>query len=220
MSKNAKLQRARIFGTSAKPAIGPLREKHMRHIRNFFKATWGLKSRVTKGKFNKAGKFILKPDWTKGVLEYEPNPDAAVHEFAHLVLAPALTPLAQVQRDMDAQFGYLISEYGYMQQKRSYFEILPMGMEQKLRRRLGLPATVVKVKAGRKPRVALETGLPCAVKVGRFELIRSARNLDAGCLERLSMIDSGELVWTSKGWVEGTSIDAKINRRARLKGAA
>lgn len=220
MSKNAKLQRKAIFGSNAKPSMGPLREKHMKHIRDFFKAAWGLKSRVTKGKFNKAGKHILKPDWTKGVLEYEPNPDAAVHEFAHLVLAPALTPLTQVQRDMDAQFGYLISEYGYMQQKRSYFEVLPMGMEQKLRRRLGLPATVVKVKAGRKPRLSLETGDPIAERVGKFELIRSARNLDNGCLDRLAQIDNGELKWTAKGWVESQSVDARINRRARLKRAA
>ena len=211
MGKNAKIQRAKIFGKTAQPAAGSdLRTKHMSHIKRAF-AKWGIKSRVTKGKLNKAGKHIMKPDWTKGVLEYEPNPEAALHEFGHLCLVAPNVPLAQVQRDMDAQFGFVISQYGFMKQKRSLFEILPMAMEQKLRRRLGLPPSH---KSTKQARTCVETGELCGPVVRGQQLIRSARNLDAGALRQLEMIDLGILKWTAQGWQRASNVDAKINARA------
>jgi hypothetical protein len=214
-----------IFGSNPMPnANSPMRKKHMSHIKNWIAGRLGLKNRVTKGKINASGKHILKPDWTTGYLEYEPNPDAAIHEVAHVFLAPIGVSLAEIQKEMDAQFGFAQSHYGYMKQKRTVFEVLPMAMEQKVRRLMGLPASTkfVKVSKTDGPRTGIDTGLPIAVRVGDKDLIRCSKNLDAGCLERLEMILNGEIKFDKdKGWYYSNSIDAKINRRARLaqKGA-
>ena len=219
MSKNGKLKKQKLWGRSAAPAAGsPKRAAHMSHIKQFFERRYGIKNRVTKGKFNKAGRFIHKPNWSSW-LEYEPNPEAAVHEFAHLWLANVGQPLAKVQADMDAQFGFVISQYGFMKQKRSLFEILPMAVEQVLRRRLGLPASRKSVKVGNKVRTCVETGEPCGPVVDGVQYIRSARNLDAGAKRRIQEIDLGILVFDGLKWVKGRSIDARINARALAKGA-
>lgn len=214
-----------IFGTnSMPPASSKMRQKHMFHIKSWIEKGLGLKNRVTKGKINASGKHILKPDWTTGFLEYEPNPDAAVHEVAHVFLAPIGTSLADIQKEMDAQFGFSQSHFGYMKQKRTVFEVLPMAMEQKVRRLMGLPASTkfVKVEKGQGPRLGIDTNQPIAVRVGDKDLIRCSKNLDAGCLERLEMILNGEIKFDKdKGWYYSQDVNAKINRRARLaqKGA-
>lgn len=224
MGKNAKLQKKLIFGCkSTPPAKSAMREKHLKHISASFLNMLGIKSRVTKGKLNHAGKFIYKPDWTKGVLEFQDNPDAAIHEFAHLYLMPEGYDLPMFQRFMDEAWGWVNVKWGFMKQKRTYFEVLPMGLEQKLRRRLGLPASNVhiKVKRGDPVRTSIETGQPIAdratIKGQTVDFIRCSRNLDPLSLERLDMIDCGELVWTKFGWTKGISIDARINARARAK---
>jgi hypothetical protein len=215
MGKNAKIQRAKIFGKRADPQ-GPKKELHMSHFKSVTFRLFRIKSRVTSGKINKAGKHILKPDWTKGVLEHEPNPEAAVHELAHLFLAPEGQGLAKIQRDMDAQFGFVISQYGYMKQKRSLFEIMPMAMEQKIRRRFGLPPSLKYTKS---VRTCLETGELAGPVVNGRQLIRSARNLDVGALRRLAEIDLGILKFCAKsGWVESNDVNARINRRALKMG--
>lgn len=201
------------------------REMQMNLIKKFGEKF--VKNRVTKGKLNKSGKHIFKPDWTTGWLEYEPNPDAAVHELAHLVLAPLGMPLAEIQTDMDAQFGYSISEFGYMQQKRTLFEVMPMGMEQKLRRRMGLPPTMksIKVDGPDAPiRVLAEDGkTPIAKRIktksGYKDLIRLSANLDRGAVNRLELIDLGILKFDAeRGWYEATNIDAKINKKQLNRG--
>jgi hypothetical protein len=211
----------KVFGVnSMPPANSSMRKKHMGVIKSYIENSLGLKNRVTKGKINASGKHILKPDWTTGFLEYEPNPDAAVHEVAHVFLAPMGMSLGDIQKEMDAQFGFSQSRYGYMQQKRTVFEVLPMAMEQKIRRLMGLPASTkfVKVNPSDKPRLGVDTGLPIAVRVGNKDLIRCSKNLDVKCLERLDMILNGEIKFCKvKGWHECQSIDAKINRRAKLK---
>lgn len=222
MSKNKKQQIKKIFGQCETQANSERRKKQMSHIQNCIQKLYGIKNRITKGKLNQSGKFIKKPDWTTGFLEYEPNPDAAIHEVGHLVLAPNNMPLGDIQNEMDKQFGFVNSYYGYMKQKRSFFEVLPMAMEQKIRRRFGLPAYDKLVETETEKRTSIETGEVIAVNFKKdnrnFQLIRSARNLDKKCLERLEMIDNGELVFDNeKGWVYSDSIDAKINRRARLK---
>jgi hypothetical protein len=210
----------KIFGTnSMPPANSKMRQKHMSHIKSWISNKLGLKNRVTKGKINASGKHILKPDWTTGYLEYEPNPDAAIHEIAHVFLAPMGVSLANIQKEMDAQFGFSQSYYGYMKQKRTVFEVLPMAMEQKVRRLMGLPASTkfVKVRKTDSPRIGIDTKLPIAVRVGNKDFIRCSKNLDAGCLNRLEMILNGEIKFDKiKGWYYSDSIDAKINRRARL----
>lgn len=209
-----------VFGNNSMPAANSLmRKKHMSHIKTYILSKLGLKNRVTKGKVNSSGKHIMKPDWTTGFLEYEPNPDAAIHEVAHVFLAPIGMSLANIQKEMDAQFGYVQTQYGYMKQKRTVFEVLPMAMEQKIRRLMGLPASTkfVKVTQGDGPRLGIDTKQPIAVRVGDKDLIRCSKNLDKGCLERLEMILNGELKFDiNKGWYYSNSIDAKINRRARL----
>lgn len=219
MSKNAKIQKAKVFGKTAQPASKTsLRKKHMEHIKIQLEKRFNLKNRVTKGKMNASGKHIKKPDWTTGWLEYEPNPEAAIHEVGHLFLMPEGMSLAECQKEMDAQFGFVQSNFGYMKQKRSFFEVLPMAMEQKIRRRLGLPASQKFVKSTEK-RTSIENGREIAIQIGDKQLIRCSKNLDKKCLERLQMIDNGELVFDiNKGWIKSNSIDAKINRRARLKG--
>lgn len=219
MSKNVKLQKQKLFGKTAQPnANTEMRQKHMSHIKSQLMSMFGIKNRVTKGKLNASGKHIDKPDWTTGWLEYEPNPEAAIHEVGHLFLTKLGMSLAKSQNEMDAQFGFVNSHYGYMKQKRSYFEVMPMAMEQKIRRRLGLPASQKSVKAQGRARTSIEDGTVIAVRFCDKDLIRSSRNLDAKCLERLEMIDNGELVYDTKtGWVKSNSIDAKINRRARLQ---
>ena len=223
--KNKTIQRNKVFGKTAMPSSkSAMRDKHMKHIQEFVKRFFGIDNRVTKGKYNSAGKFIKKPDWTTGFLEYEPNPDAAVHEIAHLALATEGLGLGDIQKDMDAQFGFCQSSFGYMQQKRSIFEVFPMGMEQLLRRRMGLPASTkfVKVDESTPVRVAAEDNkTPIAKRINKngklIDLIRLSSNLDAGARERMEMIDNGEIVFDlHKGWVESNTIDAKINRRARL----
>lgn len=215
------------LGKTSIPSVNsPLRAKHMNVINKF--GSKFVKNRVTKGKINKSGKHIIKPDWTTGFLEYEPNPDAAVHELAHLFLASEGMSLADIQRDMDEQFGYSISEFGYMQQKRTLFEVMPMGMEQKIRRRLGLPASMkhIKVESMDSPiRVLAEDSkTPIAKRIktksGQIvDLIRLSSNLDVQANKRLELIDLGILKFDSKrGWYESNSIDAKINKRA-LKAA-
>lgn len=223
--KNKKIQQTKVWGKTSMPANNSkMRDKHMSHIQRWVKENLGLENRVTKGKLNSAGKFIKKPDWTTGYLEYEPNPDAAVHEIAHLLLAREGLGLADIQREMDAQFGYSQSTFGYMQQKRSVFEVMPMGLEQLIRRRIGLPACTkhVKVDSDTPQRVAVEdnkTPIAKRVKLGKnlVDLIRLSSNVDAKALERLEMIDNKEIVFdVEKGWVKSETIDAKINRRARL----
>lgn len=223
--RNSKQQKLEVFGKTAQPSTKTkMRAKHMKHIKTYIKDVIGLKNNVTKGKLNASGKHIMKPDWTKGQLEYEPNPEAAVHELGHLYLAPMGMSLGDIQRNMDKQYGFVNSHFGYAQQKKSYFEVSAMAMEQKIRRRMGLPASTKAVVVTNKdaPRVSVDCKSVIAeriVKRGKvLDLIRSSRNLDKGCLERLEMIDNGEIIFDiKKGWVQNNSIDAKINRRARLQ---
>lgn len=225
--KNKKLQRAKVWGRRSTPAArSSMREKHLKHIIQWCEKFLGVPARVTPGKFNQAGKFIKKPDWSSGFLEFEPNPDAAVHELAHLILATPGEGLAEIQRSMDKQFGFVIKHYGYMKQKRSAFEVLPMGLEQKLRRVLGLPPSMhgVKVEAGAPIRTAVEDNkTPIAKRVktrgGYKDLIRLSSNLDAGCLRRLDAVLNGELTFdVNRGWIPKRGVNARINRRAKLKG--
>lgn len=226
--KNAKEQKNKVFGKTAQPSVNStLRAKHMKHIQEFITSSVGLKNEVTRGKLNASGKHIMKPDWTKGQLEYEPNPEAAVHELGHLYLMPMGMSLADCQENMDKQFGFVQTHFGYMKQKRTFFEISAMAMEQKIRRRAGLPASekAIVVTDLTKARLSVDCKSSVANRIKKgnktLDLIRCSKNLDKGCLERLEMIDNKEIVFdVNKGWIVNNDINAKINRRARLKAKA
>jgi hypothetical protein len=77
-------------------------------------------------------------------LETQPSPDAAVHELAHLNLAPEGTTAQEFQEQMDAAYGRHGQDYGHAQGKRTSWEVQPMSVENQIRRMLGLPANKAK----------------------------------------------------------------------------
>ena len=174
-----------------------------------------------------------KPDWRSGDLETQPIPDAAIHELAHLMLAPENQSLPETQEWMDWIWGESQSKHGHAQQKKTYWEIQPMALENKIRRRLGLPSTApIKNK---KPLSEHDRPVERALDYdgNRFtrglkgskgkqkqsvDYDRSSRLLTPENQQRLDQIDRGELIYDKdKGWIPGTSINARINVRSRQK---
>ena len=236
-SKNVRKQRKKVFGTSASPSPkSKQREKQMRHIQEKLTDRYkgSVPVRQTPGKLNAAGKLIDKPDWKTGNLEYQGNPDAAIHEAGHFEQIPEGRTMEEHQAHMDRRFGEINRDYGYLKAKQTQDEIQPQAAENPLRRRLGLPANTTEVlvtepgkKRGRRPEPgdeiprALDTGDLMAVK-GKKQgkdvfLRRQSRLLSDENRERLNQIDTGELVYDRDlGWIEGSSPDAKINQKVRL----
>lgn len=228
-SKNVREQRAKVFGTKSQPAKGsPMRQKHMEHIRDYVKRKYGLELQSSGGKWDektqgrRSDNPVVgedKPDWRSGQLESQDNPEAQVHELAHLEELPEGTDLPEGQRLMDRRYSDVQKEHGYMKQKRSQGEIQPMAMENPIRRRMGLPATDIStpVKPGQEPRTAVDTGGPAAVRVPQgnkqVDLIRQTRLRSPENADKQRQIDEGILTWTDKGWAPGTTPDAKINAR-------
>lgn len=170
-----------------------------------------------------------KPDWRSGNFETQPSPDAAIHELGHLVNEPAGQDLAAMQTRMDDEWGESQSKYGHMQQKKTAGEIQPMSLENPLRRRIGLPST----SPSKNPRPLSEHDRPVeqavdgsgprftrGVKPGKnpqsVDYDRSSALMSPQNKEKLDQIDRGEVVFhPEKGWMPGTSVNAKINQRAR-----
>jgi len=216
------------------PAAGsPMRAKHMAQIVNYFKTRYNQDLNPSGGKINpKTGERrdeapevgVDKPDWRSGQWEAQSNPDAQVHEGAHLEIMPEGTDLPGGQTLMDKQYADVQRDFGYMKQKQSQHEVQPMAVENKLRRRMGLPANRSgnKVSADAPPRMALEGG-PAAVRVATGEgkavdLLRQARLLSESNKKRIDQVDRGELKWhPTHGWHMADSPDAVINQRARIK---
>jgi hypothetical protein len=227
-AKNAKEQKEKIFGTKAQPgANSDMRAKHLAAIKEFFQKRYNVPVRETPGKLNAQGKLIDKPDWRTGNLEYQDNPEAAVHEGGHFEQMPPGTTMQEHQAQMDRNFGITNRDYGYLSGKQTQFEIQPMAAENLLRRRMGLPATTVSVKGqdakGKElpPRMARDTHTPAAVRVKDHkgivkDLIRQSRLLSPENREQTDMIDRGELIHEPQvGFVPGSSPDSRINQRAR-----
>lgn len=247
-SKNVREQKQKVFGGTSQPAArSPMREKHMEHIKDYTQRRYGLDMKPSGGKIDeKTGQRrsaapevgVDKPDWRSGQLEAQANPDAMVHEQGHLEIMPKGIGLKQGQQYMDEQYGDVQRKYGYMKQKQSQGEVQPMAVEQKLRRRMGLPAnrSSVPVKdPSQPPRRAVDTGdvIGIRVKSGKeksgkpkyVDLIRQARLLNEENRERVDMVDRGELKYNKeKGWTkpdvstkEGLreNINSVINTRAR-----
>lgn len=236
-SKNVREQRARVFGTKSQPTKkSPMREKHMEHIANFAQKFLGLKMNPSGGKMDmKTGERrdknadigIDKPDWRSGQFETQWNPEAAVHEIAHLMLLPPGVGLEEGQQLMDKQYGDIQSKYGYMKQKRSQGEVQPMAAEQPIRRRMGLPASQVSVpvKEGEGPRTSVEDpNVVIGTRVQRgktkegqpkmVDLIRQSRNLTPENRDMLERRLSGqEKFHPEHGWQPSESVDSKITRK-------
>jgi hypothetical protein len=221
-AKNVREQKKKVFGIQSRPS-GVMREKHMQAIKEFFERRYGIPSRVTPGKLNIAGKFILKPSWKTGNIEYEPNPEAAVHEGGHFEQIPEGVTMEEHQAQMDRNFGIANKKYGYLSGKQTQFEIQPMAAENLLRRRMGLPATKIghPAKESDPQRIARDTGTPSAIRAKTnknaiVDLIRQSRLLSPENRERTEMIDTGEMKYEpGVGMIPGSSIDAIINQRAR-----
>lgn len=247
-SKNVREQKAKVWGRTSQPsAKSPMREKHMEHIKDFAQRRYGLEMHPSGGKIDaKTGERrdvdaevgVDKPDWRSGKLEAQSNPDAQMHELGHVQDLPPGIGLKEGQTYMDKQYADVQRDYGYMKQKQSQPEIQPMGLEQLLRRRAGLPAnrSAVPVKSkDAPPRLAVDTGEVAGtrVQVGQdkggnpkyADLIRQSRFVRPEAREKVDKVDRKELVFDKeRGWVKPDisnkkqlrqNIDSLINVRAR-----
>jgi hypothetical protein len=153
--------------------------------------------------------------------------------------------LGDWQKDMDSHWGDLNVKHGYKKQAQTAEEYEPTALENYYRRRAGLPAHQKKAsteeenrieseKRGKKynqpkisrtqavddPSKEIVQKVKVKGKDGKEKevwLTGSMKNLTAKTRELVDQIDRGELVLDpSRGYVEGTSVDAKINRRARV----
>ncbi len=215
---NAGEQRKKIFGSQSSPAKDSMREKHMSHINEYAKKQFGMEVAPSGGKINpKTGERrdespeegVDKPDWRSGKLESQSNPDAMMHELAHLVLLPKGVGLKKGQELMDKQYAEVQKKHGYMKQKRSQGEIQPMAAENILRRHIGLPAATqsVPVKEGEGPRMSVDTNEPAGTRVQKgsktVDLIRQSRFLSPENRQRLEHVISGHLKFHPEhGWQE------------------
>jgi hypothetical protein len=232
-SKNVREQRRQVFGTSSQPPAGSaMRDKHIAHIQRFARDRYNTEMVPSGGKIDvntglrrnpEDERGVAKPDWRSGQLESQWNPDAMVHELGHLEIMPEGVDLPSGQTAMDREYADVQRKYGYMKQKQSQGEIQPMGVEQKLRRRMGLPANRSSVPASgpdAPPRLAVDTGTPAGTRVRRgdkyVDLIRQSRFVSPENRERVADVDEGLLVYHPEtGWQERDDVNARINRRAR-----
>ena len=241
-SKNVREQKKKVFGTQSTPPKGSeMREKHIQHIKDFTNKFLGIDLKPSGGKINektglrRAAKpkiGIDKPDWRSGQLEAQWNPDAIVHEIAHLMLLPKGIGLQAGQKYMDKQYGDIQGKYGYMSQKRSQGEVQPMAAENIIRRHLGLPATNVGMDVGADPfavpeRTSVED--PNQVIGNRvpqrkpngdikwIDLVRQSQFLSPTNKQRLEDIFNGKLKFHHQnGWVEAKPEHPKRNLRSLL----
>ena len=233
-SKNVRIQRKAVWGTNPNPPkTSKMGQKHINHIKEFAKKFLNLELHPSGGKIDvetgerrsddpKIG--TDKPDWRSGQLEAQWNPDAIIHELAHLMLLPKGVGLVAGQQLLDKQYGEVQSKHGYMQQKRSQYEVQPMAAEQLIRRFLGLPASRNSVPTrmeGKKkfylendpPRVSVEDPnvvIGTRVKQGTtktgedkwVDLVRQSRNLTPENKQRMEDVFSKRLVFhPENGWI-------------------
>jgi HEAT repeat protein/ribosomal protein S8 len=153
--------------------------------------------------------------------------------------------LSDWQKDMDAHWGKLNTlGYGYKKQAQTAEEYEPMALENYYRRRAGLPAHQKTAKTEEENKIASEkrgkkykkpaVSRTQAVDDPSKEIVQkvkvkdkrgkekeiwltgTSKNLTDKTKELVDKIDRGELVLDPKrGFVQGTSPDAKINIRAR-----
>jgi hypothetical protein len=241
-SKNVREQKQKVFGNeSTPPKNSPMREKHIEHLKQFTNKFLGIDLKPSGGKISeKTGMRrakdpkigIDKPDWRSGQLESQWNPDAIVHEIAHLMLLPKGIGLEAGQRLMDQRYGEVQAQHGYMQQKRSEHEVQPMAAENIIRRHLGLPATKIGIDVGPDPFAAplrtqvedpnkvIAERVPKRAKDGDIryiDLIRQSKFLTPENKQRLEDIFSGKLKFHPEtDWVLAKPEHHKRNLRSLI----
>jgi hypothetical protein len=161
-----------------------------------------------------------KPDWRSGRLETQPSPDAAVHEMAHVYLAPEGMSPAIFQEEMDRLWGESQSKFGHMQQKKTSGEIQPMSIENPIRRELGLPANRTTKPVKQQERALDYEGDRFVegkdAKGKKVFYDRQSRLSTPETKERVQQVREGTLKFhPEKGWFKETSPDALINLRGR-----
>jgi len=223
-SKNVREQRADVFGTKDQPPAGSeMREKHMKHISKFAQDFLQLKIHPSGGKwdekknkrrpgYDKPGED--KPDWRSGRLEAQWNPNAMIHEIAHLMLLPKGVGLKAGQSLMDKQYSDIQSQYGYMKQKKHSAEVQPMAAEQLIRRYLGLPANKYYTEAEGKdapPYMSVEDPpqvIGTRVNIGKkkekwVDLVRQSRFLTPENRQRIEDVLSRKIIFHPlQGWID------------------
>lgn len=161
-----------------------------------------------------------KPSWTNEQLETQPSPDAAIHEIAHMHLAPEGMAPEMFQQLMDQKWGESQSKYGHMQQKKTSGEIQPMSLENPIRREMGLPANRA-TKPVKENERALDyegdrfvEGKDSKGKKAFYD--RQSRLTTPENRERLTQVREGSLKFhPDKGWYKDSSPDSLINLRGR-----
>jgi ribosomal protein S8 len=152
--------------------------------------------------------------------------------------------LSDWQKDMDTHWGDINVKHGYKKQAQTAEEYEPTALENYYRRRAGLPThqktasteeenRIESEKRGKKykkpeiprtqavddPSKEIVQKVKVKGKDGKEKeiwLTGSMKNLTNKTRELVDQIDRGELMLDpTRGFVEGTSVDAKINRRAR-----
>jgi hypothetical protein len=234
-SKNIKAQRKKLFGTQGNPnPKSKFGQKQIEQQKKFSQLRYKKDIVPSKGKINqKTGERKVgsiegtdKPDWRGGNLESQWNPGAITHEFGHLEQMPEGRTPHQHQTVMDKEVGESVKMGGGPTASFKHpSEVQARAVENPLRRRMGLPplTTNVKVKENEPKRIVIGTeDQPAAVryedKKGQLvDQLKSGKLLSPEMKERTDMIDSGELAFdpNKNTWVKGTSIDSKINARAR-----
>ena len=172
-----------------------------------------------------------KPDWRSGDLEHQRHVGATVHEMSHMEQGKG--KLADIQNKMDQGSSVAGSKYGG-RSKQMQGEIQPMALENKLRRRAGIPAhgrpqytdprtSKEVLTQDAPPRVAVDNNKEYATRVvendtGKVaDLIAQSGNLSPKNLELLDQVDGGERRYTpDQGWSDSDDINAKINQKARI----
>lgn len=163
-----------------------------------------------------------KPSWLPKEIQTQPSPDAAIHELAHLELAPTGMDTPKIQEHMDKLWGESQKKHGHMQQKRTAGEIQPMSLENTIRRQLGIPAN-----RATKPVKENEKALDYEgnrfvegkdAKGNKAFYDRQTRLQTPETKERAQQVVEGSLKFHPEhGWVAATNTDALINLRGRGK---
>lgn len=241
-SYNVRAQRKKVFGAASQPSAGSaMREKHIGHIQKFVKDFLNLDLEPSGGKIDpKTGQRrdespkvgIDKPDWRSGQFESQWNPEAIIHEIAHLMLLPKGMGLKAGQAWMDRNFAESNKLYGWQQGKYTQNEVQPMAAEQLIRRMMGLPASQVSVPVKSPddpPRMAVDQPdmvIGTRVKQGKtrsgddkwVDLIRQSRFLTPENKQRLEDVFTKKIVFHPvHGWVDSNSLHAKIYHRAKKR---
>jgi hypothetical protein len=167
-SKNVREQRKKVFGSHGDPAKGT---KHHAAQMDALKRLaakrypgWKVEQGEGKKKTS-AGKEIDKPSYEGGKIQYRQKggPSSLVHEMAHLETDPQKKgeSATKYQKRIDKRWGEQNKKpaeggYGYKQHARAKTEYEPMGAEQQIRRRAGIPATQ-KETATKPPKTKKET---------------------------------------------------------------